>query len=386
MPERNLGFFASQYGNIYAVTIDQTGEPFNTAFEGPRVLDSISTAFVTVFGLMDRALTKDRILVMPVGNRLFFYENPEQASQKGIRHADKWKEFANVGRKVPSGVFVTTLAFSKAQSGILYFGTSSGRLFLCDANSTTGGVEEVTSTIFPKNAFVSSIDCDSAGRVVVSFSNYNVRSVFMANESNMMWLDISDDLEQNAAGTGWGPSVRSVRFRHDFSNNRDYVFAGTSVGLFSRELSSDSVRTPWILEGQTTLGNIIVEAIDVRELDGRMVIGTHGAGVFESIRNNDTNWIDSTTSNYFHLEQNFPNPASFYTFIYYNTPVQSHVKLELFDLLGKKIATLLDSEQLAGRHIVEVGSDVLGNIGSGSCYYKLSSGKQSASRIMTIVK
>ncbi len=66
------------------------------------------------------------------------------------------------------------------------------------------------------------------------------------------------------------------------------------------------------------------------------------------IKHNDSN-IPAT----FHLAQNFPNPFNPSTKIRYGIPKDIHISLEVYDINGRKVATLLDTQQRAGWHIVE---------------------------------
>lgn len=50
------------------------------------------------------------------------------------------------------------------------------------------------------------------------------------------------------------------------------------------------------------------------------------------------------------LHQNFPNPFAQSTAIGYRLLASGHVRLEVFDMLGRKIATLVDEEKEAGEH------------------------------------
>jgi hypothetical protein len=53
------------------------------------------------------------------------------------------------------------------------------------------------------------------------------------------------------------------------------------------------------------------------------------------------------------LYQNYPNPFSLKTVISYHIPANVEVKLDVYDLTGRKIATLADEQQQAGRHEIE---------------------------------
>jgi hypothetical protein len=50
------------------------------------------------------------------------------------------------------------------------------------------------------------------------------------------------------------------------------------------------------------------------------------------------------------LSQNYPNPFNASTCIKYNTPKSTNVKIEIYDILGRKVQTLIDQYQQAGQH------------------------------------
>ena len=52
----------------------------------------------------------------------------------------------------------------------------------------------------------------------------------------------------------------------------------------------------------------------------------------------------------FELGENYPNPFDSSTIIPYQLPAPMHVRLEVFNLLGQRIATLVDGQRPAGFH------------------------------------
>ncbi len=89
------------------------------------------------------------------------------------------------------------------------------------------------------------------------------------------------------------------------------------------------------------------------------------------------------------LRQNYPNPFNPTTNIVYELPVGARVKLEVFNMLGQKVRTLVKNEDMAiGLHQVQWdGKDDLGlKVGSGVYIYRLDAGTFSASRKMLLLK
>ena len=89
----------------------------------------------------------------------------------------------------------------------------------------------------------------------------------------------------------------------------------------------------------------------------------------------------------FALGQNYPNPFNPSTIIPYQLPTSAHVRLEVFNLLGQRLATLVDAEQAAGVHTAQWdATDAAGRaVGAGVYIYRLSSGGMTESRRMVLV-
>jgi hypothetical protein len=54
----------------------------------------------------------------------------------------------------------------------------------------------------------------------------------------------------------------------------------------------------------------------------------------------------------YHLEQNYPNPFNSTTTIVFQIPQKSHVILDIFNTVGQRVKTLVDTELLAGQYSV----------------------------------
>jgi len=88
------------------------------------------------------------------------------------------------------------------------------------------------------------------------------------------------------------------------------------------------------------------------------------------------------------LEQNYPNPFNPTTQILFSLPNSERVSLTIYNLIGQKIATLVDGTMAAGSHVVTWnGRDSRGmQLPSGVYFYRLESPGFSAARRMLMLK
>jgi flagellar hook assembly protein FlgD len=88
------------------------------------------------------------------------------------------------------------------------------------------------------------------------------------------------------------------------------------------------------------------------------------------------------------LEQNYPNPFNPTTVIEYQTLEAGRVTLEVFSVLGEKVATLVNGFQEAGYYQQEWnGRDQSGRqVASGLYIYRLQAGDFSGVRSMVLMK
>ncbi len=86
----------------------------------------------------------------------------------------------------------------------------------------------------------------------------------------------------------------------------------------------------------------------------------------------------------FALEQNYPNPFNPSTNINFALPQASKVSLTVYDMLGRKVATLINGEQLqAANHSVKFDASALA---SGMYIYRIEAGSFISTRKMMLIK
>ena len=92
---------------------------------------------------------------------------------------------------------------------------------------------------------------------------------------------------------------------------------------------------------------------------------------------------DETQPLSFNLYQNYPNPFNPSTTISFDLEKSGKVSLDVYDILGRKVRTLLSDDLQAGRHRVIFDASELA---SGQYIYRLVSGDKQTSRIMVLMK
>lgn len=89
----------------------------------------------------------------------------------------------------------------------------------------------------------------------------------------------------------------------------------------------------------------------------------------------------------FALEQNYPNPFNPSTIISFALPKTTSVKVIIYNVLGQKVAELINQEMKAGRYQVEFNtSSVNGSIASGLYFYSIIADNFKATKKMLLLK
>ena len=88
----------------------------------------------------------------------------------------------------------------------------------------------------------------------------------------------------------------------------------------------------------------------------------------------------------FGLEQNYPNPFNPETVIRFSLPESDQTSLVVYDIAGRRVATLIDGHMERGIHQVRMDAEGVSGISSGIYVYRLQSGGQVQTRKMTVIK
>jgi Ig-like domain CHU_C associated/Right handed beta helix region len=165
----------------------------------------------------------------------------------------------------------------------LYIGTTTGKVYrLNDPAFTTSAAVEISPAIVSPATSLgvcSSIAVNpyDDNEIIVTFANYGVRSVFQtlnANAATPTW----NVIEGPATGAVALGSARASIITK-IGATKTYL-VGNSTGLYSTQTLSGAT-TVWDRVGTNEINYALAANMRLRTSDNRIVLGTHGNGMFE---------------------------------------------------------------------------------------------------------
>lgn len=184
----------------------------------------------------------------------------------------------------------------------------------------------------------------------------------------------TDDTASNVSVTAYKDDSRVVIVAINdgaTSEGVQFTLDGSMDGLFSRYVTSETQN---------------VERLDDIALSGHAFTATLGPRSVTTFVSDATVLSDENTGELptsYQLLQNYPNPFASATTIGYAIPHASNVTLEVFDVMGRKVATLVDGLVPAGSHQASFNAAALS---AGVYVYQLSANGSVQTQRMTVVK
>lgn len=188
----------------------------------------------------------------------------------------------------------------------------------------------------------------------------------------------------STAGPGKGKILKTIRLYH-----WEELVNEINSGDFSIEKEFDLNLSRWngsIVQVEVELlKNLPVEPLYIEEILLNEPLGENLAPLAKSGGENENN---SEPVGEYALYPAYPNPFNPSTIIAFDLPETQHVKLEVFDVSGRKLLTLVDQTMNAGRHQVSWdGKDPHGNPASSGVYlYQLKAGGQRLVKKMMLIR
>lgn len=203
----------------------------------------------------------------------------------------------------------------------VFLGTDRGRFLIINANDAT------TSLIRTPNV-IGAISCIEIGvseeEMLLTYSNYGVKSVWYTMDGGTNWIDVEGNL----------PDI-PVRWSLFNPLNRKEVILATEIGIWK---TNDVTATPVVWESTSSgMGNVRVDMLQYRASDNLVLAATHGRGMFTS------NFTDGTASVDDVLLDNkaftvYPT-ISKGNFTVFAKSSLGKAKMNIFDISGRQVYT-----------------------------------------------
>jgi len=154
------------------------------------------------------------------------------------------------------------------------------------------------------------------------------------------------------------------------------IIKTTDAGLswYNQVSNSDEYRTSFFMNANT--GYVVGEA------SGRILKTTDGGGSFVGIEP-----VINEIPSEFQLYQNYPNPFNPITRIRFDVPAGAQyiepIQLVVYDILGSEVATLVNEQLKPGTYEVDWNAS---DYPSGTYFYKLTTGNNSETKKMILIK
>ncbi len=190
---------------------------------------------------------------------------------------------------------------------------------------------------------------NSAGDVFVCGDNsLDEPRVYVLRKDSTYWKALPT---AGLPGTGWCSAITIGL--DSLGNEVPYIAIDSDIYYL------DASGTPWHLVYSYPVGM----EINFLYWDD-LLVGT-GTGLYAqyiNITGIEDNDNDASVPTRFRLSQNYPNPFNPSTTIEYALPVRSRVKLEIYNLLGQRVAVLVNQIQLARVYRVRWNATVPGGV------------------------
>ena len=242
--------------------------------------------------------------------------------------------------------FGTNNAWAVGQDGIIKY-TSDGGVTWINQNSTT--IDDLHDVQFLSE--------------LIGFAGGSGSKIIFTSDGGQTWLSRS---------TGIAMGINGIFFLDE-----NQGWAVSDVGTI---YVTSNGGLNWTTEqGNTSqnLNEVFFLSLNIGWAVGDLGAITHYNGAVTNAENQEISPIS------FNLFQNYPNPFNPSTEINFSVPQSTNVTLKVFNVMGSKIATLIDEQVEAGRHSIVFNA---ANLSSGVYYYKITTNNFVQTKKMLLLK
>ena len=266
-----------------------------------------------------------------------------------------------------------------------------------DSNGTnelfavTSGTNSLTGTLLTPGYFYSVI-C-STGVDSLTFADFNLLAEYPGGLRQLILGDADQDGKPNLYLAGhYNETVYDWEYNGEgpvdssSSYSEHIIFMDDTTDNFTPNNDQGKVRVAKLFSGDIDndgLGDLMITSASFATDKSQLFMVEHEEeDVVVNIDNGDSKIIPEEIS----LKQNYPNPFNPATAFHYSLAKSGMIELNITDVIGRKVTTLISGHQRSGNHnVMWTGKDRNGNqVPSGIYFYRLSFGDQSLTKKMVL--
>lgn len=328
---------------------------------------------------------------------------------RGRKVISAYNGVVNIVTATNSKIFITSTSSIVENNTTAFDGKYSGKVSQEGVHIGTFSFD-VSGTTLSGN--YNGFDVDFSFEGAVNESGEVDISIFFAGDNSTTTVNASISGE-NLSGTwtnnleGESGSVLGSKATQEFDGRYvgDVLVSGTEVGTFDLTITDALLSgtyleegTSYNINGYTNINGDISFNMYFEEdlsistinasIEGNNLTGTFSNTLGDSgtISGSKTETVSNEIENEitrFVLNQNYPNPFNPSTNISFEIPKSSEVTLEVFDMLGRKVVSLVNERKAAGSYTVPFYAS---SLSSGMYIYRLQAGSFIQTRKLTLIK
>lgn len=310
------------------------------------------------------------MILSPADNKTFYSAGEEiWTTNLGI---NDWQRVENTD--FFDGNAMSVMAGSYQDANVLYVGSmpkdvNSPRSHLYRTDDKGQKWYDITDGL-PNRIFTDLVvDPTNDRRVIISLGGFGDSHLLLSENGGEDWNVISDGLPDIP--------IWSVAIDPKYPN---HIYVGNEVGVF---YSNDSGETWDNISGNLPDAVFAMDLV-ISQSNRKLRLATHGNGAYQTdLMIMSSINEDISEPERIRLYQNYPNPFNPSTTITYELTKISNITLEVFDVSGKKIVTLINETKGIGIHNVQFNASELSN---GVYIYRLNVDGEIFSKKMTLIK
>ncbi len=278
---------------------------------------------------------------------------------------DDWNTISGDLTKGGSGGFhtITTIAVSEVNNNIIVVGSADGRVHITENDGSTWN--DISAGL--PNRWITRVATDplDENTIYATVSGFRwgepLPHVYKSTDLGQNWIDISGNLPELPV------NVIAID-----PENTERIFVGTDAGVFYTEDGGQNWES---LKGN--IPNAPIVGMDLHNPTRTLIIGTYGISAYRFDLDQLVDVTESIASGNELNVKCYPNPFTYKTNISFEIDEPRFVKIDVYDLAGKQINSLLNRKLNSGSYNFQWNAHK-NNLSYGSYIIKVRAGNETS--------